>query len=225
MSSINLKIFFIFFLDIIGNLIYNGLVSVVGTKKMKGLKMKKYNIIYADPPWEYRVWSQKGKGRSAESHYNTMTKDSIRSLPIQNICEKDSVLLLWVTYPCLEEGIELMKAWGFKYKTCAFSWVKMNKKKDTPFTGMGYYTRANNEICLLGTRGKPLKRASRKVKQIVMSPIREHSRKPDCVRDRIVELFGDLPRVELFCRHPAEGWDCIGNEIDGRDIREVLNDK
>lgn len=184
--------------------------------------MKKYNIIYADPPWAYKVWSKKGQGRSAEQHYSTMTPEDIKSLPVSEISADNSVLLLWVTYPYLKEGLEVMDSWCFTYKTCAFSWIKMNKKKNTPFTGMGYYTRANNEICLLGTKGKPLKRIAHNVKQVVLSPIREHSRKPDEVRNRIVALFGDLPRVELFCRHPAEGWDSIGNEVDGRDIRDVL---
>lgn len=174
---------------------------------------KKYQIIYADPPWSYKVWSNKGKGRSAESHYNTMNASDIQSMPIKGISEKDSVLLLWVIYPCLEEGLELIKHWGFKYKTCAFSWVKMNKSQNTPFVGMGYYTRANNEICLLATKGKPLQRLSKSVKQVLLSPIREHSRKPDEIRDRIVALFGDLPRIELFARQSAEGWDSMGNEL------------
>ena len=186
------------------------------------MSKKKYNIIYADPPWAYKVWSKKGKGRSAESHYNTMTKEDIQNLNVQSITEKDAVLFLWVTYPCLEEGLELIKKWGFTYKTCAFSWVKTNKKNSNPFTGMGYYTRATNEICLLATKGKVLPRKSKSVKQVILSPIREHSRKPDEIRNRIVELFGDLPRVELFCRHPADGWDSIGNEVDGSDIRDVL---
>lgn len=185
---------------------------------------KKYNIIYADPPWHYQVWSKKGASRTAETYYNTMSMDELKSLPINEISEDNSVLFMWVTYPLLLEGIELMKSWGFMYKTCAFSWVKLNKNKPTPFVGMGYYTRANNEICLLGVKGKPLERKSHKVQQVVMTPIREHSRKPDEVRDRIVELFGDLPRVELFCRHPAEGWDSFGNEIDGKDIKEALNE-
>lgn len=175
---------------------------------------KKYSIIYADPPWQYRVWNRDtGLGRSAESHYATMKKEDIQQLPIQKLCDKNCVLLLWITYPCLEEGLELIKKWGFQYKTCAFSWVKMNKKMNTPFVGMGYYTRGNNEICLLATKGKPLKRKSKSVKQIVISKIREHSRKPDEVRDRIVELFGDLPRIELFARQHIDGWDCWGNEV------------
>lgn len=83
--------------------------------------MKKYNIIYADPPWTYKVWSKKGKGRSAESHYHCMTKEEIQNLPVKNICTDDAVLFLWVTYPCLLEGIELIEKWGFTYKTCGFS--------------------------------------------------------------------------------------------------------
>lgn len=174
---------------------------------------KKYDIIYADPPWSYRVWSNKGKGRSAESHYPTMNKKDIQALPIPNLCEKNAVLFLWVTYPCLEEGLELIKKWGFVYKTCAFSWVKMNKKKNTPFVGMGYFTRANNEICLLATKGRPLKRQSKSVQQVIMREIEEHSKKPDVVRNRIIDLFGDLPRIELFARQYTDGWDCWGNEV------------
>lgn len=175
---------------------------------------KKYNIIYADPPWQYKVWNKDtGNGRSAESHYHTMDKADIESLPVPQLCEKDSVLLLWVTYPCLEQGLELIRKWGFKYKTCAFTWTKLNKKSKTDFVGMGFYTRANCEICLLATRGKPLKRESRAVRQLVMTPIEEHSKKPDEVRKRIVDLFGDIPRIELFARQTADGWDCWGDEV------------
>ena len=174
---------------------------------------KKYSIIYADPPWQYRVWSKKGSGRSAESHYPTMSKKEIANLPIQNICEKDSVLLLWVIAPCLVEGIELIKSWGFDYKTIGFTWVKKNKKSPSWFWGMGYYTRANAEICLLATKGKPLKRISKAVHSVIDTPIEKHSKKPDCARDRITKLFGELPRIELFARQHADGWDCWGNEV------------
>ena len=174
---------------------------------------KKYSIIYADPPWQYRVWSKKGSGRSAESHYPTMSKKEIANLPIQNICEKDSVLLLWVIAPCLVEGIELIKSWGFDYKTIGFTWVKKNKKSPSWFWGMGYYTRANAEICLLATKGKPLKRVSKAVHSVIDTPIEKHSKKPDCARDRITKLFGELPRIELFARQHADGWDCWGNEV------------
>lgn len=174
---------------------------------------KSYNIIYADPPWSYKVWSDKGNGRSAESHYPTMQKADIQRLPIDRIAAKDSVLLLWVTAPCLIEGIELITAWGFTYKTVAFTWVKQNKKSDSIFMGMGYYTRANAEYCLLATRGKVLERKSHSVSSVVLSHVEQHSKKPNEVRDRIVELFGDLERIELFAREQADGWDCWGNEV------------
>lgn len=174
---------------------------------------KKYSIIYADPPWSYQVWSKKGKGRSAESHYPTLEKTAIQNIPVLRICEEDSVLFLWVTAPCLMEGIELITAWGFTYKTVAFTWIKQNKKSDGIFMGMGYYTRANAEYCLLATRGKVLERKSHSVSSVVLSHIERHSQKPKEVRHRIVELFGDLERIELFARDEADGWDCWGNEV------------
>lgn len=174
---------------------------------------KRYNIIYADPPWTYKTWSGKGKEKkSAENHYACMDIEDIKNLPIQDISDKDCVLFIWVTMPNLIEGIETINSWGFTYKTCAFSWIKKNKKSDSLFWGLGHWTRANNEICLLATKGKP-KRISKKVHQVVIDRIREHSRKPDCVRDRIVTLMGDLPRIELFARQKAEGWDAWGNEV------------
>jgi len=171
---------------------------------------KKYNIIYADPAWTFKTWSKKGEIKSPK--YEVMTINDIKKLPIDNIADKDCVLFIWVTYPLLKEGLDTIKKWNFHYKTCGFSWIKKNKKTDSLFWGLGYWTRANNEICLLATKGKP-KRMSRSVHQVVMDKIREHSRKPDCVRDRIVELCGDLPRIELFAREKTEGWDVWGNEV------------
>ena len=174
---------------------------------------KKYNIIYADPPWTYKVWSGKGKEKkSAENHYDCMTDEDIKNLPIKNISDENSILFLWVTYPLLEQGLLTIKEWGFNYKTCAFSWIKKNKKSDSLFWGLGHWTRANNEICLLATKGKP-KRVSKGVHQVVYEPIREHSRKPDCVRDRIVELCGDISRIEFFARQKVDGWDSWGDEL------------
>ena len=173
---------------------------------------KRYNVIYADPPWTFTAWSAKGTGRSAEQHYPCMKKADIQQLPVRDIAAEDCILFLWVTYPTLEEGLELIKAWGFAYKTCGFTWVKRCKKSDGWHWGMGYWTRANAEICLIATKGKP-KRVSRGVHQVVDARIREHSRKPDEVRDRIVELCGDVPRIELFARQRAPGWDCWGNEV------------
>lgn len=176
--------------------------------------MKKYKIIYADPPWSFKTYSEKGKEKkSAERHYLTMNKEAIQNLPVQQIADEDCVLLLWVTFPCLEEGLELIKRWGFTYKTCGFSWVKRNKKADSWFWGLGYWTRSNNELCLLATRGNP-KRVSKSVHQIIDARIEHHSKKPDVVRQRIVELMGDLPRVELFARQQTEGWDVFGNQVE-----------
>ena len=174
---------------------------------------QKYNIIYADPPWTFKTYSAKGKEhKSAEAHYPCMKKEDIQKLPISNISSDDCVLFLWVTWPCLEEGLELIKKWGFTYKTCAFTWVKRNRKSDTWFWGLGYWTRANSEVCLLATKGNP-KRVSKAVHQICDARIREHSRKPDEIRERIVQLCGDLPRIELFARQQVPGWDCWGNEV------------
>ena len=143
-----------------------------------------------------------------------MTANEIYNLPVSKISEENCILFLWVTYPNLLEGLETIKRWGFTYKTCGFSWIKKNKIKDSLFWGMGYYTRSNNEICLLATKGKP-KRISSKVHQVVIDKIREHSRKPDCIRDRIVELCGDVSRIELFARQDFthKGWDHWGNEL------------
>ncbi len=175
---------------------------------------KKYMIIYADPPWAYKVWSNKGNGRSAESHYNTMKIEEIINMKdtIQKISDENCVLFLWVTFPCLLEGLRTLKEWGFKYKTCGFTWVKRNKVSDTWFFGLGHWTRANAELCLIATKGT-IKRVSSKVPQIVDTRIEEHSKKPAIVRDRIVELIGDYPRIELFARQTADGWDCWGNEV------------
>ena len=184
---------------------------------------KKYKIIYADPPWQYRVYSKKGQGRSAENHYHTMNIKDIMALPVDKIADKDCILFLWITFPCLKEGIEVMERWGFKYKTCGFNWVKRNKKKNTYFMGLGFWTRSNSEVCLIGTKGQP-KRVSKSVSQICDARIMEHSRKPAEIRERIVELCGELPRIELFARDTVKGWDSLGVEIDGKDIIEALRE-
>ena len=184
--------------------------------------MKKYQIIYADPPWSYRDKALAGN-RGAGCKYQVQSKEWIDDLPIKEITDENCVLFLWVTMPKLNECWELIKKWGFEYKTVAFTWVKRNKKANSWFWGMGRWTRANAEVCLLATKGKP-KRLSAAVHSIVATPIQEHSQKPDIVRDRIIKLVGDLPRIELFAREKIDGWDYIGNDIDGRDIRDVLQE-
>lgn len=185
----------------------------------------KFPLIYVDPPWTYKVWSKKGEGRSACSHYDVMNIEDIKSLPVNELASKNSVLLVWVTFPILPEALNVLTAWGFDYKTVAFTWVKRNKKNYTWFWGMGYYTRANPEICILATKGKGLPVLNRSVHSVIDTPIEEHSKKPDVVRKLIVQLFGNIqPRIELFARKKAPEWICVGNEIDGRDIREVMQE-
>lgn len=175
--------------------------------------MKKYQVIYADPPWRFATYSPKGKKRSAEKHYPTMTAKAINDLPVNTLAEDDCALFLWVTMPCLPDGLAVMKAWGFQYKTVAFVWIKRNRKAKSLFWGMGYWTRSNVEICLLGTKGHP-SRVSASVHQVIISPVEEHSKKPNEVRDRIVKLMGDVPRIELFAQQKPSGWDVWGNEVD-----------
>ncbi len=177
---------------------------------------KKYNIIYADPPWSFRHYSDKGKGRAPDNYYKCQNLQDIKDLPIADLAADNCVLFMWVTYPFLQKGFEVLKAWGFEYKTVGFTWVKKNKKADSWFWGMGYWTRSNAEICIIATKGK-ITRQSSSVHQIIDTPIEEHSKKPDCTRDRIVELVGKQRRIELFGRpkgHRSEkGWDFWGNEV------------
>jgi N6-adenosine-specific RNA methylase IME4 len=146
--------------------------------------LKKYGVIYADPPYSYRVWSEKGRGRCAENHYSTMPTEDICALPVADLADTDCALLLWATFPNLPAAFDVIKAWGFVYKTVAFTWCKRNRKNPDYFMGCGYYTRANAEICLLATKGSP-KRISRSVRQIIDTPIERHSKKPDEIRGRI----------------------------------------
>ena len=169
-------------------------------------------MIYADPLWSYYVWSQTGAGRSAEAHYPTMSTEEIKALPVSRIAGRDCALFLWITFPMLREGWGVMDAWGFRFKTVAFVWIKQNRKSDTLFTGMGYWTRANAEICLLATRGRP-ERQVKNVHQVIISHVEEHSKKPDEARRRIEMLMGDVPRIELFARQVTPGWDVWGNEV------------
>lgn len=170
-----------------------------------------YAIIYADPPWQYDDAKQNCGG--ASRHYGTMADSWIIDLPVSHIADGDAILFLWATWAKLPTAMETIRAWGFTYKTCGFIWVKRNKKSPSWFWGMGSYTRANSEPCLLAVRGDGLKRQSAKVHQILDCPIDRHSAKPPETRDRIVELFGDKPRIELFARQSAPGWDAWGNEI------------
>jgi len=153
-----------------------------------------------------------GHSFSLDHEYQTQSKKWIEQLPISSISEKDSVLFLWSVSPQLPEAIEVMKAWGFKYKTLAFCWSK-ETKYGKKVSNLGRWTMGNVELCLLGVRGKP-KRICKNTKQLVTAERTMHSKKPDEVRRRIVELMGDLPRIELFVRQKSEGWDVWGNEVE-----------
>ena len=174
-----------------------------------GNAIGKYKIIYADPPWRYECRNVQG---AAENHYPTMSIDALCALPVAELADRDCALFLWATFPMLPEALRLIGAWGFAFKTVAFVWLKRNRKSPTWFYGLGRWTRSNAEICLLATRGKP-KRQSAKVHQFIISPVEQHSKKPDMTRDKIVELMGELPRVELFARQRAAGWAVWGNEV------------
>ena len=172
----------------------------------------KYDIIYADPPWQYNNKITRG---AAESHYPTMSLDELKALPVKDLASDNCVLFLWATYPCIEYALELIKAWGFKYKTLGFQWVKVYRKQtDKFFIGLGNWTRGNTEPCLLAVKGSP-KRFSGGVRQLVIAPVQRHSQKPNEVRIRIKELMGfDKKCIELFAREKRNGWDSWGNEVE-----------
>lgn len=191
---------------------------------MTPLPDKKYSIIYADPPWSYQ---NRGTRAAASKHYDTMTIEDIKRMGVGaaggGIANEDCVLFMWATFPMLREALDVIEAWGFSYKTVAFNWVKQNRNGNGIFMGLGNWTRSNSEICLLATKGKP-KRISGSVRSVVLSPLQQHSRKPAEIRDRIVELMGDLPRIELFARETAPGWDSWGNEVPASSTETEEND-
>lgn len=200
-----------------------------------------YRAILADPPWQMKMWSTKGMGRcpdgpapaltrnqsrqnNPERHYATMSLDAIKALPVGQLAASDCVLFMWAVDPLLPQAFEVGRAWGFEYKTVAFVWAKLRRESserhklhDDPWhklfpIGTGYWTRANPELCLLFTRGKP-QRNSAAVRKLLVEPRREHSRKPDRVRSDI-EALVDGPYLELFARSAAPGWDAWGNQVD-----------
>lgn len=187
---------------------------------MRG-EIKKYKIIYADPPWFYNNWSpikdDKIARKVGRAMYPTMRLKEICALPIEKIADKDCILFLWATMPCLNQALEVIKSWGFIYKCCAFVWVKTTSKGI--YSGLGNWTLGNAELCLLATH-RTFPKRKKPVKQIIMSPKSRHSEKPIEVRKRIVEMMGDLPRIELFARKKNElfdefeGWDVWGNEVE-----------
>lgn len=171
--------------------------------------MKKYQIIYADPPWKYS-FSRTRKIKNDD--YATMSQQDICNLNIKSISEDDSILFMWMIWNRLPDALKVIDAWGFKYVGSAFTWVKRTKHGKWHY-GMGGWTRQNSESCLFAIKGNP-KRLDAGVFSVVDDVVMAHSKKPDCVKDRIVKLVGDVPRIELFARQKTEGWDVWGNEVD-----------
>ena len=194
---------------------------------METLPNKKYNIIYIDCPWRFNARKNTTTkfGGGVTDKYPTMKLEDIKNLNIPALADENCALFMWCTTSMgdsnLAEKLALFEHWGFRLVNEAFTWVKVNPSSFTPFFGVGYYTKSNAEHCYLGIKGK-MKPISNNVSSLVIAPREKHSKKPDTIRDKIVELFGDLPRCEIFAREKVDGWDCYGNEVDGRDLREVL---
>jgi N6-adenosine-specific RNA methylase IME4 len=172
---------------------------------------KRFPVILADPPWTFETWSDKGKGRSPERHYSCMSLMDICELPVQKLAADDCALFLWTTYPHLQQAQKVIEAWGFSYRTLGFIWVKQAKGGSGLHTGTGYWTRANSEPCLLAAKGKRQRRSAG-VHQVILSPVREHSRKPDEIYDRIEQLLAG-PYLELWARRTRPGWESWGNQV------------
>lgn len=173
--------------------------------------------ICADPPWHFRTYSRKGRGRCADAHYDVMDLAAIKRLPVADLAAPDCALFLWAVDPMLPQALEVIAAWGFTFKTVAFNWAKLRPGRSAArmteadfFTGLGYWTRANPELCLLATRGKP-QRTRRDVPRLLVAARREHSRKPDEAYARIERLVPG-PYLELFARSSRPGWQAIGLE-------------
>lgn len=187
--------------------------------------MSKYRAILADPPWRFNsLWGGRPKqtpagypSRAIDRHYDTMTTEDICKLPIGDFADENCVLFMWAVWPRMPDALQVISAWGFEYKTCAFCWVKGNSLPLFPDDfkdkmGLGYWSRANSEPCLLATRGKP-KRIHADVRQVIQAPLREHSRKPDEQYKRIERLV-EGPYLECFARQTWPGWSVWGNETD-----------
>lgn len=188
----------------------------------EGLPRGSAGVLLVDPPWHFKRYSEKksalSAGRAPQDHYQTMTQAEMRRLPVADLAAKDCVLLMWTTWPHLQQAMALIKAWKFTYKTCGFDWMKADASTMDLFGGsmdadmkMGYWTRSNSEPCLLATRGRP-KRKDAGVRMGIIEPSREHSRKPDVVYRRIERLVAG-PYVELFARTTRPGWQSWGNQV------------
>lgn len=177
-----------------------------------------FGCIVADPAWTFVTRSRKGlDGRP--QHYGRMSLAEIKALPVRDVAARDCHLFLWTTGPHMRQAFEVMDAWGFKFSTMAFTWVKLNPREAAAlfmtdasfFMGQGYTTRKNSEWVLLGRRGKP-QRHARNVRELIIAQRREHSRKPDQFFERVERYVGDVPKLELFSRTDRPGWKAWGDQ-------------
>lgn len=187
-----------------------------------------YRAIMADPPWHFRArtalqvenWDSR---RDAEKHYATMNLDDIKALPVKALAHPDAHLFIWTTGPCLRQTFDVIEAWGFRYSAVAFTWIKLKRSHNAMqlrvlpiaegdlHVGLGLTTRKNAEFCLLARRGNA-RRVAKNIREVILSPVREHSRKPDEAFDR-AKLYCEGPYLELFSRERRPGWDSWGNEV------------
>lgn len=178
---------------------------------------KKYKIIYADPPWHYGSKSAVNNSSGSDikplsDQYTTTKTKDLSLLDVNNIADDDCALFIWTTDSHIPDALELIKAWGFKYKTVAFKWIKQTSSGNT-YKNVAPWTMKSCEICLLATKGSMLKyKIKNNTEELVFAERTKHSRKPDEVRRRIIDMFGDLNSLEMFARYSVDGWDVFGNE-------------
>lgn len=182
-----------------------------------------FRVVYADPPWHFRTYSERGEAKSPVQHYACMDLDAICALPVSEVASDDAALFLWVVQPMLPEALRVIAEWGFTYKTVAFCWVKL---KGVPAQerlfyaaedvrlGLGYHTRSGMEQCWLATRGRGYERLAKGEAQVHFEAVREHSRKPEHFATAIERLVGNVPKLEMFARRQRRGWTVFGNQTD-----------
>lgn len=178
----------------------------------EGLKPNYYGLIYADPPWRFRTWNDDNQSKAPSAHYDVMTLDDIKALPVASLAAPNSVLVMWAVAPMMPHALEVMAAWGFRFKTTG-AWAKLSSTGAKWSFGTGYLLRSAAEFFLIGTRGS-LPSAVRDVRNLVVAPVREHSRKPDSLRADLERMFPDVPRLELFARQEVPGWASWGNQTE-----------
>lgn len=188
---------------------------MTASRQLVALPPGPFDVLLVDPPWHYNSRAENPLsrfGRGVHRHYPTMRDEEIAALPVGGLADSRSTLFLWATWPKLPAAMRSIEAWGFEYVTVGFIWVKVNPNDSRPYHGTGFYSKANSEPCLLARRGRAMKPAVDDVSSVVVSPLREHSRKPEAVRTRIDRMYPTARKVELFARDAPDGWTVWGNE-------------